>query len=115
MKLRWMGIALAASIGLAQSQTEVTSTPKFEVTSVKPNKAPDLSKGGLQFLPGGRFVATNIPLIQVIGAAWNLPLQSQRLALAPGVQPCMPLSGRWPGWRAPWRVRHNCQRCGVRQ
>jgi hypothetical protein len=60
--------------------------PKFEVTSIKPNKSPDLSKGGLQLLPGGRFVATNIPLIQVIAAAWNLPLQSQRLPLASGVR-----------------------------
>ena len=82
MNLRWIGIALAASIGLAQE----TSTPKFEVTSVKPNKSPDLSKAVIQLLPGGRFVATNIPLIQVIAAAWDLPLQSQRLTLASGVR-----------------------------
>jgi uncharacterized protein (TIGR03435 family) len=86
MSLKWIGIALVASIGLAQSQTEKPSTPKFEVTSVRPNKSPDLRKGGLQFLPGGRLVATNIPLIRVIAAAWNLPLQSQRLTLAPGVK-----------------------------
>ncbi len=87
MNLKWIGIALVASIiGLAQSQTAETQTPKFEVTSVKPNKSPDLSKGVLQFLPGGRFVATNLPLIQVIAVAWNLPLQSQRLTLAPGVR-----------------------------
>lgn len=60
--------------------------PEFEVTSVRPNKSPDLSKGLLQFLPGGRFVATNIPLLRVIAVAWNLPLQSQRLTLASGVR-----------------------------
>lgn len=84
--MRWIGIALAACIGLAQSQTEKTSTPKFEVTSVKPNKSPDLCKGLIQYLPGGRYVATNVPLIRVIASAWNLPLQSQRLILASGVR-----------------------------
>src|SRR5580698_4107983 len=64
---------VASSIGLAQSQAENTSTPKFEVISVKLNKSPDLSKGLLQFLPGGRFVATNISLNEIIGAAWDLP------------------------------------------
>jgi uncharacterized protein (TIGR03435 family) len=86
VNLKWIGIALVASIGLAQSQTAKTSTPKFEVTSVRPNKSPDLGKGVLQFLPGGRLVATNLPLIRVIAAAWNLPLQSQRLTLASGLR-----------------------------
>ena len=79
MSLKLIGVALAASIGLAQSQTE--NTAKFEVTSVKPNKSPDPSKGLLQYLPSGRFVETNIPPIRVIAAAWNLALQSQRLTL----------------------------------
>jgi uncharacterized protein (TIGR03435 family) len=87
MNLRWIGIALvASSIGVARSQTEKASTPKFEVISVKPNKSPDLSKELLQFLPGGRFVSTNAPLIQVIAIAWDLPLHSPRLALASGVR-----------------------------
>lgn len=64
MHLKWIGIALVASVGLAQSQTEETPTPKFEVTSVRPNKSPDLGKGFLQFLRGGRFVATNLPLVR---------------------------------------------------
>lgn len=85
--LKLIGIALVvASIGLAQSQIEESSTPKFEVISVKLNRSPDPRKGGLQFLPNGRFLATNMPLIQVIAAAWNLPRQSQRLVLASGVQ-----------------------------
>ncbi len=86
MNLKWVGIALVAAIGMAQSPSERTAAPKFEVISVKPNQSPDLSKGLLQFLPSGRFVAKNLPLIQVIGAAWGLSLQSQRLALAPEVK-----------------------------
>jgi len=86
VNLKWIGIALVASIGLAQSHIEGIATPKFEVTSVKPNKSPDFSKALIQLLPGGRFVARNIPLIQVIALAWNLPLQSQRLTIASGVK-----------------------------
>ena len=86
MNLKWIGIALMASIGLAQSHIEGIATPKFEVTSVKLNKSPDSSKALIQLLPGGRFVARNIPLIQVIALAWNLPLQSQRLIVASGVK-----------------------------
>jgi uncharacterized protein (TIGR03435 family) len=86
INLKWIGLALAAPIGLAQAQPGKTSIPKFEVTSVRPNKSPDVCKALMQFLPGGRFVATNIPLIQVIATAWNLPLQSRRLTLASGVR-----------------------------
>jgi len=86
MNLKWIGIALAASIGVAQSQTEKTSTPKFEVASVRLNRSPDPGKALMQFLPGGRFVTTNIPLIRVIAVAWDLSMQSQRLTLAPGVR-----------------------------
>ena len=49
MKLKLIGVALVASIGLAQSQTEESSTPKFEVTSVRLNISPDLSKALMQF------------------------------------------------------------------
>ncbi len=86
MNLRRIGIALVASIGMAQARMENLSTPKFDVTSVRLNRAPDLGKGLLQVLPGCRFVATNIPLMQVIAFAWDLPLHSQRLALASGVR-----------------------------
>lgn len=86
MSLRWIAIALAVSIGLAQAQTEKIPAPKFDVASVRPNKSPDLNKPLVQFLPGCRFSATNIPLIRVIAVAWNLTLQSQRLTLAPGVR-----------------------------
>jgi uncharacterized protein (TIGR03435 family) len=84
--IAWVGITSVASIAFAQLQTEKTSTPKFEVTSVRPNKSPDPAKALVQFLPGGRFVSTNVPLIRVIAAAWGLPLQTQRLTLGSGVR-----------------------------
>lgn len=86
VNLKWIEITLFAALAFGQSQTKEAATPKFELSSVKPNKSPDLNKALLQFLPGGRFVATNIPLIQVIAAGWDLALQSQRLELAPGVR-----------------------------
>jgi uncharacterized protein (TIGR03435 family) len=78
-------IMLAQPAAFAQGDAGAT-TPKFEVISVKLNKAADARKALLQLLPGGRFVATNIPLIQVIALAWNLPLESQRLTLGAGVK-----------------------------
>ena len=33
-----------------------------------------------QFVSGGRFVSTNMPLLYVIAAAWNLPFQGPRLS-----------------------------------
>jgi uncharacterized protein (TIGR03435 family) len=87
MHLKWIAIGLvASSIGLAQAQTDKPLTPKFEVISIKLNKLPEPGKALLQFLPGGRFEATNIPLIQVIAVAWNLPLQSPRLTTGAGVK-----------------------------
>lgn len=86
MKLKWIGIALLASMSFAQAQTEKASTARFEVISVKLNKSPEPDKALMQFLPGGRFVATDIPLIQVIAVAWNLPRESQRLTFAPSVK-----------------------------
>jgi hypothetical protein len=84
--LKWIGMALLASLAFAQSQTGKTSTLKFELTSVRQNNSPNPDKALVQFLPGGRFVSTNVPLIRVIAAAWGLPLQTQRLTLGSGVR-----------------------------
>ena len=40
----------------------------------------------MQFLPGGRLITTNVPLVRIIAVAWGLPMQTQRLTLAPGVK-----------------------------
>jgi uncharacterized protein (TIGR03435 family) len=46
--------------------------PVFEVASVKPNKSGD-NRIGIGFQPGGRFRATNVPLRELISAAYGTP------------------------------------------
>ena len=55
----------------------------FEVISVKTTPPGESRRVGLQFQPGGRFVATNCPLIMIIATAYNVPFQSQRLTGVP--------------------------------
>jgi uncharacterized protein (TIGR03435 family) len=86
VKLKRIGIVVAVFTGLAQPQSKNASTPKFEVTSVRLNKTPDLCKGLLQFRPGGTFSGTNVPLTRMIAVAWALPMQSPRITLSSGVK-----------------------------
>jgi uncharacterized protein (TIGR03435 family) len=51
----------------------------FEVASVKVNNSPDMRNSALQFLPGGRFVARNMPLLMIISTAYDVPFQSPQL------------------------------------
>lgn len=55
----------------------------FEAASIKASKAPDFSGLSRSFLPGGRLVATNYPLLLLISDAYNIPPQSPRLKGAP--------------------------------
>lgn len=74
-----LGLAgiVAATVAAAQPG------PVFEVISVKANTSTDFRGAQMQFLPGGRFVATNYPLQFVIAAAWNVPFQGPRLTGGP--------------------------------
>ena len=56
------------------------SAPAFEVASVKLHKADDNRRSMPQFLPGGRFVSTGIPLRFLIAIAYNVGFQSVRLS-----------------------------------
>jgi uncharacterized protein (TIGR03435 family) len=61
------------------------ATPTFDVASVKPNKSgPGPQRVG--FAPGGRFVATNIPAIDLIAVAFGTPqpLPTFRITGGPG-------------------------------
>ncbi len=70
----------ALSIAAAQPMTPVT----FEVASIKPNKAnANRRPSPPQFLPGGRFTSSGLPLRFVIATAWNVGFQSVRLSGAP--------------------------------
>jgi uncharacterized protein (TIGR03435 family) len=60
---------------------EATPPWTFEAASVKPNKSE--ARPGIQFLPGGRFTSTNMPLQILIASAYNLPFQSIRLSGGP--------------------------------
>jgi uncharacterized protein (TIGR03435 family) len=63
----------------AQAQTPAAG-PAFEVASVKPNKSGDM-RVMLGMQPGGRFTATNAPLIALIRQAYQL--QNFQLVGAP--------------------------------
>src|SRR5258706_15871063 len=62
---------------------QAQSGPAFEVISVSATKADDMRRFGMQFLPGGRFVATNSPLLMMVSTAYNVPFQSPRLIVGP--------------------------------
>lgn len=66
-----------------RAQQQPTARIAFEVASVKENKSEDPRDIGLEFLPGGRFVARNVPLMIVIATAFDLPFQSDRLTGGP--------------------------------
>jgi bla regulator protein BlaR1 len=75
-----LGIALSTACLVAvrraprlQAQTsETDDNAAFEVASVKANKSGD-NRIGIGFQPGGRFRATNVPLRELISAAYGTP------------------------------------------
>lgn len=71
-------IAVPVVIGMIdtpalRAQPTSSKTYSFEVASVKENVS-DERRIRYQFLPGGRFSATNMPLDHLISAAYDLPL-----------------------------------------
>ena len=66
-----------------RAQAQPAAAMAFEVTSVKPNTSADPRRIGMEFLPGGRFVATNLPLLMIIATAYDVPFQSARLSGGP--------------------------------
>jgi bla regulator protein blaR1 len=74
-----LAIALSAASLVAfpgtprlQAQTDPDANATFEVASVKANKSGD-NRIGIGFQPGGRFRATNVPLRELISAAYGNP------------------------------------------
>ena len=59
-----------------------TADPRFEVASVKPNNSRDMRRMGYDF-KGGRLVANSLPLQVLIGVAYDLPFQSDRISGGP--------------------------------
>jgi uncharacterized protein (TIGR03435 family) len=55
----------------------------FEVASIRENKAPSERGFGLQFLPGGKFIAKGAPFSLVAATAFDVPFQSNRVTIVP--------------------------------
>ena len=64
-----VALILALISGRAVAQDPL---PAFDVASVKPNVSGE-ANGGSQVLPGGRFVATNAPVMLLLVAAYRMP------------------------------------------
>jgi uncharacterized protein (TIGR03435 family) len=84
IRSRWWQFFVASAVAalvimLAQSVSAQSEPLNFEVASVKPNNDPDFRSMQLQFLPGGRVVFKNAPLVMIIARAYDLPFQSPRL------------------------------------
>jgi bla regulator protein BlaR1 len=86
-----LGIAAAVTVAapiaigvlhLPELRAQEAATAKFEVASVKASTSPD---GELHFhtQPGGRLVATGLPLYLAIEWGYGLPVQSIRISGAP--------------------------------
>ena len=74
MKIQTVGaLVLFASAATMRAQSPDSERPRFDVASVKPNKS---SEGVIRFAvqPGGRMVLTDIPVKQLIRAAYTLQL-----------------------------------------
>lgn len=63
-----------------------TPRPSFETASVKPNSDPDVRNGRFDFLPGGKLIVRNTPLLFILATAYNIPFQSPRLTGGPDWQ-----------------------------
>jgi uncharacterized protein (TIGR03435 family) len=77
------GVALLTLLfapGVVQSQSE---RPAFEVASVKPNNSADFRDMQLKFLPGGKVVIRNVPLLMIVATAYHVPFQSPQLTGGP--------------------------------
>ena len=58
---------------LLQSQTPPVA---YEAASIKRSTSTAPRRNGVEFLPGGRFRSTGMPLLPVLGIAYNIPFQS---------------------------------------
>jgi uncharacterized protein (TIGR03435 family) len=64
---------LVVALIIAGTTLAAQSEPAFDVVSIKPNRSLAEGGGGGP-LPGGRYRLTNMSTRQLIGAAWNIPV-----------------------------------------
>jgi uncharacterized protein (TIGR03435 family) len=68
----WVGAVGRGPRVFAQTGEQTADNATFEVASVKANKSGD-NRIGIGFAPGGRFRATNVPVRELISAAYGTP------------------------------------------
>jgi uncharacterized protein (TIGR03435 family) len=84
-KMQTMSMTIPACFGvsvllvLTSATSAQTPPPVFEVASVKPSGDKDFRNGRFEFLPGGKLVIRNIPLLMIVATAYNVPFQSPQL------------------------------------
>jgi uncharacterized protein (TIGR03435 family) len=64
--------------GPTGNQTKAREAPQlqYSAASIKPAQTGDRHRPGMEFLPGGRFRLTNMPLFVVLATAYEIPFQS---------------------------------------
>lgn len=80
-----LAIATPVTIGMLNAprlRAQPAEKLAFEVASVKENKSGD-RQIQMQFLPGGKFVARNMPLWVILTTAFNLPFNTERITGQP--------------------------------
>lgn len=80
-KLQLLLIALSNTPVPAQSDPQVP----FDAASIKPSRPGDARRPTMEFLPGGRFRSTNMPLLAILATAYNVPWQSVETLRIKGV------------------------------
>ena len=81
-------IGMPIAIGIlnappVRAQSDAAPRLAFEVASVKLNKSSESRNWGFDYLPGGRFKATNLSLDWIIGEAYHVAPWSARLSGGP--------------------------------
>jgi bla regulator protein BlaR1 len=83
-----LAIGMPIAIGIlnappVRAQSDSAPHLAFEVASVKLNKSSESRNWGFDYLPGGRFKATNLSLDWIIGEAYHVSPWSARLSGGP--------------------------------
>jgi uncharacterized protein (TIGR03435 family) len=68
--IRLTAVALVVSVPAA-AQTSSPASPRFEVASLKRNRSDQLFRTGVVLQPGGRVVATDLPLLEYLRTAYG--------------------------------------------
>jgi bla regulator protein BlaR1 len=83
-----LAVGMPIAIGIlnappVHAQSDASTHLAFDVASVKLNKSSEFRNWGFDYLPGGRFKATNLSLDWIIGEAYHVSPWSARLSGGP--------------------------------